>query len=164
MSPTAAGSSRVTPIFLQPPIPGAPTAVPSFRFGGFSSWPTRSDCAAWVANAQPALICKSESPRQRGKVNHLELPLGLPSAKHFFVELADARFRDLGDEGPVLRHPPSPEPPGDKLAQCFGGNRRTRLSDDARQRSLAPFFVWGCDHRSLKHIRVGHQRVFDLHR
>ena len=107
-----------------------------------------------------------EAPRRlsTGRLR-LELALRELLAQDLLVELADARLRDLLDEGELVRHPPLRDqrrrgaraaPPASRLAPS--------LEHDAGQRPLGPALVGLRDHRRLEHVRVRHQRVLELDR
>src|SRR6185437_5491976 len=78
-------------------------------------------------------------------------------------ELADAGLGHLGDERPALGQLPAGHALGQEAAQLVGTHGSVLGQHDGGQRPLAPFVVGYSDDGGLADVRVGHQRVLQLH-
>src|SRR5690349_6893517 len=77
---------------------------------------------------------RSAAGRRRRRAHDRETALRMARAQHLLVELADARLRDLLDEGPALGQPPARDPFGKERVQRLRARAAARARDHARER------------------------------
>src|SRR4051794_7789066 len=94
----------------------------------------------------------------------LQLAVLQPLAQRLLVELADARLRDLVDEGERLRDPPLRDARREVLPQVVRRDLHALGHDHAGERPLRPLLVGTRDHRRLLDAVVRHQGLLKLDR